>query len=190
MRNKCTALIRQAKSEYWKKEFEKSSNSKTFWRTVKRLKGDAKQNTIGSLNMNNEIITNPDEKAEAMNCFFSNIGKELAQKLQTEEDDQSHIYRVTPTISHINVDYNLFVKSFRLAVKPGKASGPDDIKPIDLKLCEESAIHGLFKVFQKSVTTGKFPNGKMQRFHASTKKGLRKIVITIDQFPFSAFRVR
>ena len=91
LRNKCTALIRKARIDYWKNEFEKSSNSKTFWRTVKKFKGIDKQNNIGSLNVNGEVITDPKEKAEAMNSFFANIGKELAQKLPTRENDLSHL---------------------------------------------------------------------------------------------------
>ena len=65
---------------------------------------------------------------------------------------------VSPKATEIKVDYNLFTESFKSAVKPGKASGPDKILPTQLKLCEEPAIHGLFKVFKKSITTGNFPH--------------------------------
>ena len=51
----------------------------------------------------------------------------------------------------------LFTKSFQAAVKPGKACGPDNLSSKDLKLCEEATVHGLHKVFQKSIATGNFP---------------------------------
>ena len=175
MRNRCTSLIRKAKSEYWKNEFEKSSNSKTFWRTVKKFKGVAKENYIGTLNINGEAIINPKDKAEAMNQFLANIGKELALKLPSQENNPSHIYKVTPTVSEIKADSDLFIKSFQSAVKLGKACGPDNILPKDLRLCEESTVHGLFKVFRKSAETGKFPQEwKNAKVTCIYKKGSKK----------------
>ena len=70
-----------------------------------------------------------------MNTYFATIGKELSQNLPPQEENLSNIYRVTPTVSDIKLDINLFSKSFKSAVKLNKACGPDNIKPKDLKLC-------------------------------------------------------
>ena len=49
MRNTCTHLIRKSKAEYWKNEFQNCSNTKTFWKTVRKFKGDTKTSTVSSL---------------------------------------------------------------------------------------------------------------------------------------------
>ena len=57
-----------------------------------------------------------------MNSFFANVGKKLAQDLPVNVPDNTHIYRVTPTIGDIELDNKeLFSKAFRTAVKQGKA---------------------------------------------------------------------
>jgi len=45
------------------------------------------------------------EKANIMNTFFANVGKELALPLDDWDGDlNEHIFRVTPTLSEITVD--------------------------------------------------------------------------------------
>ena len=87
--------------------------------------------------------------ANHMNSFFANVGKNLAHDLQTNVSDNSHIYRVTPTIGEIKLDKELFSKAFRTAVKSGKACGPDNITSKDLKLCETVSIDSLTRFCEK-----------------------------------------
>ena len=63
-----------------------------------------------------------------MNNFYVNIGKSLAVKLPSvSEDKNSLIYRVTPTITDIQVR-NQGIRKHVKKVKPSKASGPDNVK--------------------------------------------------------------
>ena len=159
MKNQCTKLIRTSKATYWEHEFQKSNDAKSFWSTVKKFQGKTKSTNIGTLIHDNKPVTSNIDKANIMNNFFSTVGKNLAESLsqitsktpQPNSTNFTHIYQITPTVCEINLDENKFEKTFKSTVKVGKASGPDDISPTDLKLCEEESIRSLQKVIKKSI---------------------------------------
>ena len=47
-RNKCTALLRKAKSDYWKNKFDNSDSAKEFWSLVKSFQGKQNQKLVPS----------------------------------------------------------------------------------------------------------------------------------------------
>ena len=148
LKNQCTNAIKDAKAKYWKNEFDNSNNTKKFWKTVRRFNGDTKKCTIGPLLNDKEIVTTDKEKAELMNNFFANVGKELALAINEPNRDHGyeHVYRVTPTLTDIELNSNLFEKSFSKAVKVGKACGLDMISAKDLKINKQASTTGLFQV--------------------------------------------
>ena len=76
-----------------------------------------------------------------MNTSFATIGRNLAAQLPAADtSENSYIYRVTPTISEIKPDLTSFTKSFKSAVKIGKACGTDNITAQYLKLHESTSI--------------------------------------------------
>ena len=158
-RNKASNAIKTAKAKYWKKEFQNSDSSKSFWKTVRKFNGDTIKSTIGPLMDKNEVIVTIDkEKAELMNDFFANIGKELASEIgPIDTTTHNHIYRVAPTISEIKTDFNLFDQSFSKTVKTGKACGLDEISARDLKMNSSASSSGLYQVLKCSIENGKFP---------------------------------
>ena len=175
MRNKCTNLVRESKATFWKKEFQKTSTSKSFWKTVKKFQGKTKSAKIGPLADNNEIVLDDTKKANLMNEFFSTVGEKLATKLTPNAEPFSQIYRVTPSMSEINIDHTKFAKSFQSSVKLGKSSGPDNISPMELKLCEETSAKSLVKVLQKGVSRLNFPSQwKKANVSCIYKKGAKK----------------
>ena len=110
-----------------------------------------------------------------MNDFFSTIGANLATKLTPNAEPFSHIYRVTPSMSEINIDHTKFAKSFQSSVKLGKSSGPDNILPMELNLCEETSTKSLVKVLQKSVSLLNFQSQwKKAKVSCIYKKGAKK----------------
>lgn len=173
-KNACTNLIRLTKANYWKNEFLLSDSVKSFWKTVRKFQGVQKSKNIGPLldHNKNSTATKDTEKANLLNDFFANIGKNLATVNKTHESQLEHIYRVTPTIDHINLNPELITKSFRAAVKPGKACGEDNITSNDLNLHGEISIEGLRRVAQCSIKSGKFPTSwKKAKVTAVFKKG-------------------
>eukprot|EP00111_Clytia_hemisphaerica_P004320 TCONS_00012327-protein len=93
-----------------------------------------------------------------MNSFFANVGKELALALDDWEGQLiEHFHRVTPTVSEINVDFELFTKSLKKAIKVGKAAGADLISAKDLKINESASSIGLIQVLRKCIEHCKYP---------------------------------
>ena len=48
-RNKCTALLRKAKSDYWKSKFDNSNSTKEFWSLVKSFQGKQTKSKVGPI---------------------------------------------------------------------------------------------------------------------------------------------
>ena len=123
-RNYCTNIIREAKANYWKVKFQESNNSKTFWKTVKDFDGGKNVSRIASLlNEEKNLVTADLPKASVMNRFFAAVGEKLSlkhKKVVENTNINSHIYRVTPTISCVTPDFSLFEKSFCIGPKNWK----------------------------------------------------------------------
>ena len=140
MKNYCTKLIRTCKATYWKQEFKKCTNAKSFWTTVNKFQGKSKSSNIGSIMQNNQLVTNNNDKEIVMNSFFSTDGKNLADKLSLSINLSSklpnflHIYQITPTASAVKLDDSKIEKAFKSVVKIGKASGPDGISSMEPKI--------------------------------------------------------
>ena len=179
LRNRRSNLIKNAKAKYWQNEFKNSKNSKSFWKTVRKFRGDSTDTKMGPLKTNENIVTNDIEKAEVMNKFYASVGKELSMALkdptENETNSNKHIYRVTPTSSEIKPNFELFQKSFKSTVKLGKACGPDKISARDLKLNESASIHGLYQVLCQITKTLTFPTAwKMAQISCIFKKGSKR----------------
>ena len=100
LRNKVTKMIREAETNYWTEQFNAAATSAEFWKIVKKLKREQKERKIGLLtNEEGSIITNDTEKAELLNSYVTNIGKELSDNLNFtyDDSDMTYISRITPT---------------------------------------------------------------------------------------------
>ena len=92
-RNKITTLLRNAEGLYWKERFAECNDSKSFWKTVAEATGKHRSCKIGILKgAHNEDLVDDYEKAERLNSFFINVGKELAEKLPSADNLNQHIY--------------------------------------------------------------------------------------------------
>ena len=180
-RNKVTGMLREAESTFWLNQFKKAKNAKDFWNTVTEVMNShhKKHKQIGPMqhSSSSELITSNTGKAELINDFFVNIGKNLADKYHPHEYevqtmDLSDFYnRVTPTISDLS-SCKLRLASDLNKIKPRKAAGPDGIQAKDLVLAGNSAIDGLNTIFSKSLKNSRFPSKwKLARVAAIFKKG-------------------
>ena len=113
-RDRCTNLIWHAEATYWKEKFSSADCPKSFWSLVRKFKGVSSTPCVGPSKQNGATITNDVDKANLMNSFFANIGKELATNILSKSSSQplnSHIYCVTPTQSEIQLSKELLTKS-------------------------------------------------------------------------------
>jgi len=122
-----------------------------------------------------ELITSNTEKAELINDFFVNTGKNLVDKYHPHEyedqtTDLSDLYnRMTPTISDLS-SCKLRLACDLNKLKPRKAAAPDEIQ--DLVVAGNSAINGLNTIFCKNLKSSRFPSKwKLAHVAAIFKKG-------------------
>lgn len=176
-RNKITTLLRNAEGLYWKERFAECNDSKSFWKTVAEATGKHQSCKIGILKgAHNEDLVDNYEKAETLNSFFINVGKELAEKLPSADNLNQHIYQVVPTTHHLSINKPK-LKADLKKIKTNKASGPDDISARSLAIAGHSAAVGLSTVFESCFAKNQFPSEwKVAKVNAVFKKGSKSDV--------------
>ena len=144
VKNKVNKLIRKAEARHWKKQFDEAQSPQDFWKIVNKIRKKKVSTRVGPLRQGKEPIkTNDKEKAELMNNFFVNNGKELAEKLSSiTENKHSLIHRVTPVMKHVQIGHEKMTKHIK-KVKPGKSSGPDNVMSRDISVLVNSLNEGL-----------------------------------------------
>ena len=148
IRNKITSTIREAHTKYQNNLFTSDGeiNREKFWKYIKSIRKD--QHGIAPLNVNDTVIDNSKDKAEALNCQFQSV---------FTHEDLSHLpsccgpsHPVIPDIS-ISVDG---VLNLLKTLDTKKASGPDQIPARILKLCAEEIAPILIVIFIQSLNLG------------------------------------
>ena len=81
--------LRQAKRDYFSiKISAEKQNPKAAWKILNTLLGKHYQlSKVNALNINDMKFTKPKDIAEGFNTFFSNIGPNLAQEIDTAESN-------------------------------------------------------------------------------------------------------
>ena len=116
-RNKVSKMLRCAEAQYWKNKFAETKDTKSFWKTVKEATGKSKNKQIGLLgDADNKEITNDYEKAELINSYFINIGRELAEKFPEADEPHRFMYRVTPTVQDLEININKLIADIVVVV--------------------------------------------------------------------------
>ena len=197
-RNKCVALLRNTKKNYYENTDEKEvTDNKKFWRTMKPYLSDksVKSDKI-HLNENGNLITGESETAEVLNNFFSNIVKKL--KIPEYENLNSNIenikdpvfrailkYKNHPSIIAINeksknakfsfheVNNEKIAKEIRRLNK-NKASQKSDIP---IRIMKENAnifAEFLCETVNSAIKSSNFHNGlKLADITPLHKKGMK-----------------
>ena len=145
LRNKIVSFLRKKKKEYF--NTLATASNKEFWKTIKLL--DKNRGTIPALRYHDCTVSQDSEKAEVLNEFFASCWNTVDQPLS---EDHYHctdlpIYEITPE--------EVFTLTNKLDIN--KANGPDCISAYMLKATAGSIASPLAKLFNLSLTTGKFP---------------------------------
>ena len=173
VKNKVNKVMKKAEARYWKKQFDEAESPQDFWKIVNKTRKKKISTRVSPLRQEKEPIkTNDKEKAELLNNFFVNIGKELADKLPSStENKHSLIYRVTPVMKDVQVSHEKMTKHIK-KVKSEKSSGPDNVMSRDISILGNSLNEGLDYVSISSISSSEYPDiWKLAKVKSAFKKG-------------------
>ena len=125
------------------------SSLKRFWTYVKHQKTD--HSGVAPLKVNGKLVSDPRSKAEALNAQFQSV---FTRESDFNIDPPSQI---APSLPEISISTRGVEKLLR-QLKPGKASGPDNISPRVLKELADVIADPLARVFRKSLHKGTVPS--------------------------------
>ena len=178
-RNIVNIDLRNAKKDYYSTKFAgQKFNPKSAWKTINNLLGrQNNQTVINELILNKNNLTNPQDIAEGFNDYFSNIGPDLASKINTANYNfetytkkaKSEFAAFQPVVvSHVcRLLHGLCSK---------KATGIDKISCKILKIAAPAISDSLTFIFNQAITQSSFPDEwKMARVIPLYKNGQRNI---------------
>ena len=153
-RNKVANMIKKAKSNYFKKF--NPSNPKTFWKATKYL--TKKSSTIPTLlDCDGNSVQDDREKATLLNDFFSQCFNHSHPPLSAADYDNL----IHPNPDECPSQYLITedkVLELLLSLDTTKSNGPDGISTTMLKATAASIAHGITKLMNQSISSGKFPS--------------------------------
>ncbi|XP_071943453.1 uncharacterized protein [Antedon mediterranea] len=163
-RNVLTNIIRKRKKEYYFNKFEKNKNNmKETWNAINQLLGRKKKSKLPSnLKHVTETYTNPETKSDAFNSYFINIGKQLADKINHDNnpaiDPTSYL-----TGNYLNSMYfrpttEYEIMTYINKLETDKTPGHDDISAYYIKYNSVYLTKPILHLINVSLATGRFPD--------------------------------
>ena len=160
LRNYYYRKVDEAKSLYEENKYgrlceESEKNSKSWWSLIKQvLKSNETYENIPPIDDNDQIITDPCEKAHTFNLFFAKA---------SSLDDKDRVPPHDRLIYNHDMDFENFVipeQNVRDQIKlldVSKSYGPDNVPPKLLKEGGEFVVKHLTRLFNLSLRQAKVP---------------------------------
>ena len=150
----CKKELRRAHAKYVHKLFTDESKSKEelskrFWTYVKHRRSHA-VSTIGPLRRGDQLITQPEVKANLLNDQFTSVFSAKSPRLDYEH------HTLHSKMKEIKVCKKGVLKQLK-SLKINKAAGPDDLHPRVLKELADVLAGPLTTLFQTSLDKGVVP---------------------------------
>ena len=159
-RNILTSLIHSAKKLYFDNKFEQCKNdTKKTWNLINSvLKPGRKKSSIRKLLVNNKLITNPLDIADAFNSHFSSIGNKLKSALpSTNSNFRDYLPQPNPNSFYIAPSTPTEVTSIIRGLKNKKGNMHFPSAKL-FKLNAESLSIPISHIFNTSVLSGNYPD--------------------------------
>lgn len=157
------SLIRKAKHDHYKIEFDKNKNNmKKTWETISDVLNKSKINKSfpSYFNINGNKIYNVKNIATYFNNFFINVGPNLANEINTNGKLPFSQYL---NLLNVNTRFQfkaineIQVEKIIRNLKPKYSSGYDNISSVLLKLSGGALIKPLTAIINQSLSNGIFP---------------------------------
>ena len=163
MRNFVNSEIFYAKQAYFKNSFnDNKDNPNKTWKIINELTSkNRKSPHIGEVDLNGVLINDPSKIADAFNDHFSNIGPDLADKINLNYSNRSYLDYLP---NQNNAIFQLreisipTVYALLSTLSTSKATGLDKISSRLIRECSDLIAESLCLIFNRSITTGIFPN--------------------------------
>ena len=133
-----------------KEEDHEYSGFKRFYKFIKHKKTDF--NGVAPLKVDGKLVTEPKDKAEALNHQFQSVFSH--ETVMPTDNESSH--QQVPSMPSINITARGVLKLLK-GLNPNKASGPDNISPRILRELSDELASPLTTIFQHSLQQGVAP---------------------------------
>ena len=175
-------LIRDAKKQYYQKQFDKYKNDlKNTWGTIKQILNRTRstQNISDVFLIDNVMTTDPTTIANKCNTFFAGIGVALSANVNNTHNAHFTDYLLNPSMYHFT--FELITEETTMEIlnnlKPKPSCGYDGISTKLLKTCKLEICKPLTLIINQSLSTGIFPDSlKVSKVIPLYKKGDKAIL--------------
>ena len=175
-RNKVTDCIRTAETHYYRTILtEHGNNCQNLWKIFgKMIKKNRNKVNIDKLKVGNQLVNNPKQITESFNNFFTNVGNNLAQSLESSDENAYKNYLGNPIQETLNLTETNPDETQKLIerINPKKSTGSDDLPGKFLIISAPIVAGPISKLFNLAIFTGEYPNAlKIAKVLPIYKKG-------------------
>ena len=188
-RNIVISKLRNAERKHYDEQFDLYGNDNhKKWNVIKEIiaKEDRSSTMQSEFIIDNDSTTNPVTIATSFNDFFVNVGKNLADNIESSIDPLKYIANNVHNINAIEITEDKIMNTIS-AVK-NSAAGFDELPAFIMKQCSKFYIKPLCHVLSLSIRQGVFPNelklAKVLPIYKSDDKRQLKNYRPISVLPF------
>ena len=178
-RNQINIELRNAKQNYYSTKIAgQKCNPKKAWKSINNLLGkQTKQTVVNELNMGESTLNDPQDIAEGFNEYFSNIGPDLASKIDTSSCNfKAYVKKATSEFAAFQPTTVNDIIHLLCGLSTNKATGIDKISCKIIKIAAPAISDSLTFIFNQAITLSSFPDEwKMARVTPLYKNGQRNI---------------
>ena len=160
LRNRIVNLIRESKRLHYRHFFQENiSKPKNLWKGINELVSlkPFKSRVNISLNVNNNIESDPLKLAKEFNKYFTNIAENIKQKIPpTRKNFLQYLDRSNPNSFFFTPVDSSEIATIIKKLGPHKSTGPFSIPNKILHLLIDDISQILADIFNLSLSTGKF----------------------------------
>ena len=178
-RNKVNIQLRNAKKNYYSTKIsDQKCNPKEALKTINDILGRQRKPTVvNELKLGENNLTNTRDIAEGFNDYFSNIGPDLASKIDTPNlNFQTYIEKAKSEFSAFQPVTVSNVYHLLHGLSSNKATGVDKISSKIIKIAAPAISDSLTYIFNQAITLSLFPHEwKTARVIPLYKNGQRNL---------------
>ncbi|CAB3998795.1 Hypothetical predicted protein [Paramuricea clavata] len=160
-RNKVNIQLKNAKKDYYSTKIAgQKHNPKEAWKTINNILGRQSKPTVANeLKVGENILTNTQDIAEGFNDYFSNIGPDLASKIDsTNFNYETYVENAKSEFAAFQPVTVQNVYQLLHCLCSNKATGVDKISCKIIKIAAPVISDSLTYIFNQAITLSIFPD--------------------------------